>query len=71
MEEQKKTIAAGTTIVENNFSESFQNGTTVNFKLEATVENLNTQEVEEILTFVAQSSRKFYLEVAKNFNNTL
>lgn len=71
MENNKKTIAAGTTIVEKNFSESFQKGTTVNFKLEATVENLNTQEVEEILAFVAQSSRKFYLEVAKNFNNTL
>ncbi|MGE7111269.1 hypothetical protein [Lysinibacillus sp. NPDC047702] len=71
MEEKKKTIAAGTTIVEKSFSESFQKGTTVNFKLKATVENLNTKDVEEILTFIAQSSRKFYLEVAKNVNNTL
>lgn len=63
MEEQKKTIAAGTTIVNESkdYTETFENGTTVKFSFTAEIENYSPEDFQELLACFAKYSHNFYL----------
>lgn len=64
MEAKQNKIVPGTTIVERNYESQFEGGTKVNFTMKATIENYAESDMEDVFSFIAQSPRQFYLEVA-------
>ena len=51
------------------FSENLFNGTTINLTIEITTENFDTKDMDDVLSFIAQSSHQFYLKTAKAINS--
>lgn len=62
--EDKKKVATAATVATNeskDYTETFENGTTVKFSFTAEIENYSPEDFQEILACFAKYSHSFYL----------